>query len=364
MVNDVRPGAFPDFMATDLVIPSVRACELPNVAELEARGVLPPYFAAPLFVVWEVTGRCPLDCPFCYNDSPRRTHELTTVELLQVADQLAAMRVFGVYLTGGEPFIRRDLEKVIERLAARGVLVGVVTSGWSMSPALAGFLAERVASVSVSIDAGSAGPHDAIRRRAGSFDRALRTIGLLRGAGLKDTYVAATIGATNVGEIDALVELCLRLGVRALRLTPVILTDKGTLGSWRPAERADYERVGRELGAYASALAPELAIQWVDPSGHIRSGRLLGRVQVLRITAEGHLAISPYLPYVLGNLRETGIQECWDQGLRVAWRHPRIRAAIADIDSIHDLNEVGCADPTFTRLDPREADAACSPTML
>jgi MoaA/NifB/PqqE/SkfB family radical SAM enzyme len=360
MLKNAAPTTFPDLIASDFVIPNVSARNLPEVIDdLEARDVLPEYFASPMFALWEITGRCPLDCPFCYNDSPRRTVELDTAELHRIADELARARVFGVYLTGGEPTARRDLLELVAHLAGDGLVVNLITSGWSFTPELARSLVTRVASVSVSLDAGSAAVHDRIRRRRGAFDRALRTVRLLQDRGLREVYVGSAVSAVNVGEVEAIIGICRDIGVRALRMTPIVVTEKGSLNAQIPASREEYERLERSL---CGSSTSEMVVQWVDPSGHIRLGRALGRNQILRITAEGHFAVSPYLPYVMGNARSCSIQECWDNGLRTAWRHPRIQRVVRHIESAYDMDEPCGEDPTFTFLDPREARRPCSPT--
>lgn len=92
-------------------------------------------------MVWEVTSRCDLSCPYCYNvwnapgtDDPS---ELPTDEALQLAAILAGIGPASVTLTGGEPLLRDDLEELVSGLAAAGVKVGVATNGRTLGAARA-----------------------------------------------------------------------------------------------------------------------------------------------------------------------------------------------------------------------------------
>ena len=60
-------------------------------AELMKADLLPNYYSAPLFVMWELTSKCPNRCIYCYNNSNSEKHctnELTTEEAMAFAEQL------------------------------------------------------------------------------------------------------------------------------------------------------------------------------------------------------------------------------------------------------------------------------------
>ncbi|RJL32778.1 radical SAM protein [Bailinhaonella thermotolerans] len=134
----------------------------------------------PLEVIWDVTYACPLRCVHCYSESGRRpSRQLARDDLLRVADAIIAMRPYGVSLAGGEPLLVRGVLEVARRLTAAGVHVALFTGGWSLRPETAAELFETCSSVSVSLDGATAGVHDRIRGRRGSFDRAMNALGVL-----------------------------------------------------------------------------------------------------------------------------------------------------------------------------------------
>src|SRR5690606_12576490 len=75
----------------------------------------------PLWLLAELTYRCPLQCPYCSNplDFARSHEELSTAEWIEVFRQAREMGAAQLGFSGGEPLVRQDLAELIE--AARGL---------------------------------------------------------------------------------------------------------------------------------------------------------------------------------------------------------------------------------------------------
>ena len=154
--------------------------------------------------VWELTLACNLACGHCGSRAgARRARELSPAEALVVAGRLADGGVREVTLIGGEAYLRPDWADVARALAARDVVVTLVTGGLGLTARLAGMLAEAgVAGASVSLD-GLEATHDALRGVPGSWRAALGAIGHLRAAGVP-TAVNSQINRTRLPELEAL----------------------------------------------------------------------------------------------------------------------------------------------------------------
>ena len=92
-----------------------------------------------------MTYACNLRCGFCYTDSPRhtlqRTPELSDEEWREVARQSLELGIVEAVVTGGEPFLRKELTLgMIETLAEAGVGVTLNTNGWFVDDEVAGRL--------------------------------------------------------------------------------------------------------------------------------------------------------------------------------------------------------------------------------
>ena len=93
-----------------------------------------PQFGPPLWLLAELTYKCPLQCPYCSNptDIARYDNELDTDDWLRVLREARAMGATQLGFSGGEPLIRRDLEALIAEARQLGYYTNLITSGVGM----------------------------------------------------------------------------------------------------------------------------------------------------------------------------------------------------------------------------------------
>ena len=89
-------------------------------------------FRGPKLIHLELTSRCPLHCPQCYNYlAPKQDLPLGTVyTYLQEAKELG---VFHIALSGGEPLLYPHLNKVVDRIKELGMKSTIATSGLGLT---------------------------------------------------------------------------------------------------------------------------------------------------------------------------------------------------------------------------------------
>ncbi|WP_218242225.1 pyrroloquinoline quinone biosynthesis protein PqqE [Comamonas fluminis] len=93
----------------------------------------------PLWLLAELTYRCPLHCIFCYNPT-RYAHtgsELGTAEWVDVMRQARAMGAAQIGFSGGEPLLRDDLEELVQEARSLGFYTNLITSGVGLTDARA-----------------------------------------------------------------------------------------------------------------------------------------------------------------------------------------------------------------------------------
>lgn len=79
---------------------------------------------------WNITYACNYRCSICFTDSGAfGPNELNAPEALAVADIIGAADVRDVLISGGEPFLRKDLIEVLARLARFGVTARIASNG-------------------------------------------------------------------------------------------------------------------------------------------------------------------------------------------------------------------------------------------
>ena len=91
----------------------------------------------PLWLLLELTYRCPLHCAFCYNptDFANTAAELDTEDWLRVLREARALGAVQLGLSGGEPLSRDDLEIIVTEAHRLGFYSNLITSGVGLNDA-------------------------------------------------------------------------------------------------------------------------------------------------------------------------------------------------------------------------------------
>jgi mycofactocin radical SAM maturase len=158
--------------------------------------------AAPICLTWELTYACNLACVHCLSSSGRRDpRELSTAQCEAVIDELAAMQVFYVNIGGGEPTVRPDFWQLLDYAVGHHVGVKFSTNGVKITAEVAsGLAASDYVDVQISLDGATAEVNDAIRGK-GSYDTALRAMGHLRDAGMRNFKISVVVTRQNVAQL-------------------------------------------------------------------------------------------------------------------------------------------------------------------
>lgn len=166
-------------------------------------------------VLLELTYRCNLDCFFCYNDLALRGTPLAFEQYDALLRDLAAMNVFTLVLTGGEPLAHPDFFRVGGLARELGFVVRVKTNGHAVRGELARRLREEVDPfvVEVSLHGATAETHDRQTRVPGSFERLQANLREMLALGLR-VKVNSTLTSWNETEVEAMYALTDSLGLQ------------------------------------------------------------------------------------------------------------------------------------------------------
>jgi cyclic pyranopterin phosphate synthase len=198
-----------------------------------------------------VTDRCNLRCTYCMPKSVfgkdhvflPRAELLTFEEIARVARVLADRGVAKIRITGGEPLLRRDLERLVELLAGIGGLELTLTTNGVLLPSKAAALAQAgLDRVTVSLDA----LDDATFREMSDTDlpvaRVLEGIDAATAAGLPVKVNAVIKRGVNDDQVVPLARHFRGSG-HVLRL--IEFMDVGSTNGWRAGRGAARARRGR-----------------------------------------------------------------------------------------------------------------------
>jgi Fe-coproporphyrin III synthase len=158
---------------------------------------------------------------------------------------LAVLRDEGfaiVSLSGGEPFLYRQLATLVDGAVGLGYGINVVTNATVLTGRRVSDVARHLSFVAVSLD-GARARHDRIRLRDGAFDDALRGIEVLRAAQVP-FGLTCCVTADNLVDVPELYGIAVETGARLLNLRPLALVGRGSeLGDVAALGPADLARL-------------------------------------------------------------------------------------------------------------------------
>jgi pyrroloquinoline quinone biosynthesis protein E len=173
----------------------------------------------PYTLVAELTYRCPLRCVYCSNplDYARHRDELDTATWLRVLEEAEELGVVQLNLTGGEPLVRDDLERLVERARTLDLYTNLITSGIPLTrERLARLRGLGLDNVQVSIQDVTAAASDRIAGLR-SFDRKLEVARWVKDLGMPLT-LNTVLHRDNLDHVAEVVALAESLGADRLEL--------------------------------------------------------------------------------------------------------------------------------------------------
>jgi len=172
--------------------------------------------ANPLYVQFYITARCNLTCQQCniiYANSDVRECNLDEVE--QIAANLSRIGVAIVLLTGGEPFVRKDLPEIVRAFVKHGIHVRMQTNGLASEEALAKCIEYGGNDISISLDTLKPNLQDRINGEVNdSWIRAIKTISTLTRVLPAKTFGAlgCVLSPDNIEDVEDVVRFGTAIG--------------------------------------------------------------------------------------------------------------------------------------------------------
>lgn len=86
---------------------------------------------------WNMTYACNYRCGICFTDAGNHSpNELTTRESLETVEKIHAAGVHDLILSGGEPFLRKDMLEILRHMAKFGITARIASNGSLLVPEL------------------------------------------------------------------------------------------------------------------------------------------------------------------------------------------------------------------------------------
>ena len=267
----------------------------------------------PLGVQLDLTYRCNERCVHCYLDHDDHG-EMSTAEIKDLLDQMAAAGVFFLTISGGEILMRRDFFEILEYARRLMFAVRLKTNAVMVHEKEADRIqALAMESVQISIYSHRADVHDAITKLPGSLKKSLAGAKLLAERGVKVIF-ANVLMRENFEDYQGVQALAAEVGAQYTvdpTITPMMDGDRSILNL--NIERAELEQVFRD----ASLLGTTAEEFCAPPTGPLDEEDAMNTLPC----SAGHTAcyVSPYgdvypcvqFPLPTGNVRTTKFIDIW-----------------------------------------------------
>lgn len=282
------------------------------------------------FVQWHLTERCNLRCRHCYQKGSRvKELSLDQIEavIAEIAETIEAWsEAYGIpfrlsyNVTGGEPFLRSDLHKILESIISRKGDFFVLTNGILVTEDLARKIgAIGVKGVQVSLE-GPEKIHDAIRGK-GSFTRALQGVRSLAGAGIPVT-LNTTLSRINVEYGMDLIQVARDCGAGRLGFARLVPAGRGAELSDQMLDPTSLKSIYSKLLSFQPedveiVIGDPIAsfMQQDDGAGEDISNLAISGcaagVSGLTLLSDGTIAPCRRLPIPIGNVLQDSLREIW-----------------------------------------------------
>lgn len=260
----------------------------------------------PLTAVITVTERCNLRCGHCYVPQPQLRDELSLDEITAVLDELAAMGVLFLIITGGEPTLRQDLVQIVDRAVDRRFSVRIKTNATLLDEAQIDALVEAgVSEIHTALYDDRSIEHDAFVGLEGAWDRTIAATRRFSEKGVR-VRAGAVVMSANAARISKLVTLFEHGGYSYTIDTAI-------------SPRSDGDNSPCTLRPSVEQLESILEDQRLfDPDNDGgTTPRFPGDALCIagsgsvHIGPSGVVTLCPFLPLTMGNVREKPLQEIW-----------------------------------------------------
>ncbi|HEX4786753.1 MAG TPA: radical SAM protein [Candidatus Sulfotelmatobacter sp.] len=287
----------------------------------------------PLQVTWEMTQACEWKTSSTRAAARREPDRFSTAEAFHLIDQVAAMHVPLLALTGGDPLTRADLFPVIEYASRRSVRTSLTLLPTPLLDAesIAALKASGLMRAGFWLHGSTAALDDSYRGLPGSHKRTLEVIGACHEAQLP-VQINTIIARRNFHDIDPLIELLTRLDVSLWNVFFFVPPSREPTGELLTAD--EHEDVFAKLYAASSVIhfqiktteGPHYQCYLLQQRARESRGRISddniitgvpNRVNEGRgfvfINHQGQVYPSRFLPLSAGNVMNTPLAEVYGE---------------------------------------------------
>ncbi|MDG5800799.1 radical SAM protein [Marinilabiliaceae bacterium ANBcel2] len=272
----------------------------------------------PLSVMIELTYNCNERCIHCYNPGAARNNneksergllkELDYNDYVSLIKELKELGVAKISLTGGEPFIKNDIWKLIELIHKQDFSFDIFTNGLALIDNVDKLIQHFPQSVRLSVYSADEEIHDSITRIKGSLAKTLKVASVLQKNGVP-IYFNCPIMKNNLSSYHTVSDLAKKYS--ALAQFDVNLTDSldGNIAISQQLQvsNKELEILLRDpnIPLYVGKEAPDFGKKTLQ----IDEPFCGAGINLFNITPEGNVTPCNSFPTSFGNLKDKSFKD-------------------------------------------------------
>jgi len=168
-----------------------------------------------------VTENCCLQCRMCdiwRIEKKQKPLDYKTGK--RIIDKLFSwLGIFNLSFAGGEPFLNREVIKIINYARKKGIKTGINSNGYIIDKKYARAICESgLSTIFFSLD-GEEKAHDYIRGQKGSFNRVINAIRFIqdsKGEKKPEVFINCVISRNNISRLREIIKIARKVGVRGI----------------------------------------------------------------------------------------------------------------------------------------------------
>jgi pyrroloquinoline quinone biosynthesis protein E len=274
----------------------------------------------PLWLLLELTYRCPLHCAFCYNPAnyAQSGPELDTGDWIRVLREARALGAVQLGLSGGEPLTRDDLEEIVAEAHRLGFYSNLITSGVGLTePRLKTLKSAGLDHIQLSFQDSSPQLNDFLSSTR-TFDLKSKVAALIKQYDYP-MVLNVVLHRLNIDHVEEILQMALKLGADYVELANTQFYG----WAWHNREqllpsRAQVERAEQTLQRFRENLSEPMRIYFVVPDYFERRPKpcMKGLGSIFLTIAPDGTALPCHAARMLPdlkfpNVRELGVEQIW-----------------------------------------------------
>lgn len=282
-------------------------------------------FDAPLFMAWQLNQECNIDCLHCCEEAGHHMPDaLTSEEIYDFCEQIAALKIPYVAISGGEPMLHKDFYKICEFFRRHDISLKVETNGLLITREKAKWFGRQgFRSVQVSVDGATAESHEKLRLR-GKWQPTIDACRYLVEAGV-NTEIVFVPTKFNIHEIAAAIDMAYDMGAYGFYTGKTMRIGRAAQ-NWDvlcPSDE-EYEKFFEVLKEKQKQYDGKMKVYYYpyDVIEELKY-RLEYPAASLLIIPNGKAKLIGPLPFICGDLRKHDLAEIWRR-YKKAWKQPQV----------------------------------------